>query len=271
MRYAVLQLTALALVALVPMPMLAAERDPNEYPFQWRVATGRTHVLWIGGGHWHETLSTAAALRRMLEGSDRFYVTYTEDCQVLTRLDRYDVVLLQAMLDTLSAEEERGLLDAVRAGKPLLVLHAASASFRRPPPAKPNDPLAEHPDFYRMLGGYVERHPPLGPIQVHLVDADHPVTKGLQDFVIEDELFLFRNLDSDNHVLLQADYEGTKRPLAWTRRWGQGRVLHVALGHGPKAAANVEFQRLIVRGVEWLVAKEPQGDSLRAKLLKPPS
>jgi uncharacterized protein len=252
-------LATLVLLASMLVPLRAAERDPSEYPFQWRIATGRTQVLWIGGGHWHETLDTAAVLRRKLENTDRFFVTYSEDHQSLSRLDRFDVVLLQAMLDALTTDEEKALLGAVRDGKPLLVLHAASASFRQPPPAKPNDPPAEHPEFYKMLGGYVERHPPLGPIQVHVVDADHAVTKGVEDFVIEDELFLFRTVEPDNPVLLQSDFQGSPRPLAWTRQWGKGRVLHIALGHGPKAAANAAFQQLVVQGLEWLTAKGPGG------------
>ncbi|MCU0872829.1 MAG: ThuA domain-containing protein [Pirellulaceae bacterium] len=237
---------------------LAAEKDPSEYPYEWRVADGRQRVLWLGGGHWHETLETAARLRRVLERDGRFHVTYSEDCQVLTRLDRYDAILIQAMLDSLTPEEERGLIAAVRGGEPLLVLHAASASFVKPPPAARNDPPAEHPDFYAMLGGYVQRHPPFGPVTVRVVAKDHPVTRGIGDFVIEDELFLFRNLQADNHVLLEADFQGTPRPLAWTRRCGQGKVLMIALGHGPKAAANASFQRLLVQGFDWLVAKEKE-------------
>ena len=135
-----------------------------------------------------------------------------------------------------------------------MAFHAASACFRKPPPAKKNDPVAEHPQFYEMLGGYVERHPPLGPIEVRVCPTDHPVTVGLNDFVIEDELFLFRGGPQDNHVLLDTVFEGKRRPLAWTRNSGEGRVLHVALGHGTKAAENPAFQPLILNGFAWLAS-----------------
>jgi hypothetical protein len=101
---------------------------------------------WLGGGHWHDTLETAAILRRLL--------------------------------------------------------------VRKPPPAKGGDPPAEHPQFYKMLGGYVQRHPPFAPIRVRVTAPDHAITQGMEDFVIEDELFLFRNLEPDNEVLLEAEFEG---------------------------------------------------------------
>jgi type 1 glutamine amidotransferase/sugar phosphate isomerase/epimerase len=197
-------------------------------------------------------------LRHVLEGNGRFHITYTEDTGALARLKPFDIILLNGMLAAITPEEEQSLLAAVRAGRPLLVLHAASASFRRPPPAKPNDPVAEHGEFYRMLGGYVERHPPFGPIRVRVTAPRHPVTRGLVDFEIEDELFLFRNLQPDNEVLLETDFEGAKRPLAWARTWGDGKVLHIALGHGPKAAANPAFQQLLAQGLAWLAGLPAQ-------------
>ncbi len=247
------------------LPARGADRDPEEHRYGWRVAEGRKHVLWVGGGHWHDTLATAAVMRLVLEGGGRFHVTYAEDTGVLARLQPYDIILLNGMLASIAPEEERGLLGAVRAGKPLLVLHAASASFRRSPPRPPGDPVAAHPEFYEMIGGYVERHPPLGPVRVRVTAPRHPVVEGLGDFEIVDELFLFRNLPADNEVLLETDFEGTKRPLAWTRTWGAGRVLHIALGHGPKAAANPALQRSIAQGLAWLAGLPATGPLVPAK------
>lgn len=255
--------SSLVLVILLSLVSVAraGEPVPGAYRYKWRLPEGRTRVLWVGGGHWHDTLATTAVLRGVLEGSGRFHITYTEDTGALARLKDFDIILLNGMLDSIAPEEEQSLLAAVREGRPLLVLHAASASFRRPPPAKPNDPVAEHPEFYQMLGGYVERHPPFGPVHVRVSVPQHPVTQGLADFEIADELFLFRNLQPGNEVLLEAEFEGTKRPLAWARKWGDGKVLHLALGHGPEAAANPVFQRLLAQGLAWLAGKQSQSIS----------
>lgn len=243
--------TLLAILCLATI-VSAAENHQDGYRYKWRIPEGKTHVLWMGGSHWHDTLQTASILRRVLERTGHYYVTYSEVSSVLTRLERFDVVILNGMLDSLEPDEEKSLLSTVHAGKPLLVLHAASACFLKPPPAKGVNPPADHPEFYKMLGGYVQRHPPFGPVSVHVKETEHPITKGLADFVIEDELFLFTNLEADNHILLEATHKGERCPVSWTRRWGDGRVFHLALGHNHKAATHASFQQLMVQGLDWL-------------------
>jgi len=250
------RVTLLAILCLATI-VSAAENHGDGYKYKWRIPEGKTHILWMGGGHWHDTLQTTAILRRVLEGRGRYYVTYSEDTSVLTRLDRYDVVVLNGMLDSLGSDEEKSLISTVQGGKPLFVLHAASACFLKPPPDKGVNPPVDHPEFYKMLGGYVQRHPPFGPVSVHVMETEHAITKDLTDFVIDDELFLFRNLEPDNHVLLEADYKGERCPLAWTRSWGDGRVFHLALGHNDKAATHASFQRLVVQGFDWLSLNLP--------------
>lgn len=112
-----------------------------------------------------------------------------------------------------------------------------------------------------MLGGYVWRHSPFGPVSVRVADSKHAITRRLNDFVIEDELFLFQNLEPDNKVLLKADHEGEQCPVAWTRRWGDARVFHLALGHNDKAASHESFQRLIAQGVDWLIGHNTKDDT----------
>ena len=113
----------------------SAEPTSSVHTFRWRQPEGKVQVLWIGGGHWHDTLETAAILRRALERTGQFHVTYTEDTRSLRSLDKYDVICLAGMLDSLAPTEEQALLDTVRQGTPFLAFHAASACFREPPPA----------------------------------------------------------------------------------------------------------------------------------------
>ena len=176
---------------VLPLRLHSAEPDPGQYQYKWRSPQDKTHVLWIGGGHWHDTLQTTSILRQVLESTGRFHVTYCEDTASLRRLDRYDVVLLNGMIDSFATDAEKALIESVNQGKPLFVLHAASACFRPPPPAKWDDPTRDHGDFFRMIGGYVLRHEPFGPFDVRVVDSQHPIVTSVTLFTIEDELFNF--------------------------------------------------------------------------------
>ncbi|TWU64599.1 ThuA domain-containing protein [Crateriforma conspicua] len=243
----------LVVVAALSLRSNGAEPDRDQYKYKWRLPEGRTHVLWVGGGHWHDTLQTASILRGVLEGSGRFHVTYSEDTASLKNLDRYDVVLLNGMIDRFAPGAERALVESVGRGRPLLVLHAASACFRSPPPAKQVDPTVGHENFFKMIGGYVLKHDPFGRFQVRITDPDHSIVASVESFEIEDELFEFRELREDNHVLLAAESDGHFRPIAWTRESGNQRVFHLSLGHNEKAAMYPVFQRLIVNGLDWLI------------------
>ena len=100
------RVTLLAILCLVTV-VSSAENPQGGHTYKWRVPEGKTHILWIGGGHWHDTLETTTILRRVLERTGRYHVTYSEDTSVLTRLDRYDVVVLNGMFDSLESNEEK--------------------------------------------------------------------------------------------------------------------------------------------------------------------
>ena len=255
MRTSIFLLAAVCTPLLTPMNLSSEEVQPAPPKFKWRVREGKVHVLWLGGGHWHDTASIVTAVRPALELENEYFVTYSEETSVLTRLQKYDVLVLNAMLGELAPAEEKALLEAVRKGMPLFVLHATSGSFLKP--GKKTDRAAEHPQFCEMIGGLFRKHPPLGPLRVKVAQPEHPITAGMKDFEIVDEQFLFQNLATDNDVVLEAEHEGGMQPLAWTRKWGQGKVFHLALGHDSRSARNPAFKRLVVNGLNWLTDDPP--------------
>ena len=46
-------------------------------------------------------------------------------------------------------------------------------------------------------------------------------------------------------------------PLAWTRRYGSGRVFYTALGHEASVWQDPRYQRMLLEAIRWSVA-EPQ-------------
>jgi type 1 glutamine amidotransferase len=45
--------------------------------------------------------------------------------------------------------------------------------------------------------------------------------------------------------------KGTVMPVAWTRRWGRGRVFYSSLGHTPEELDVPEARELLRRGMVW--------------------
>ena len=109
------------------------------------------------------------------------------------------------------------------------------------------------PAYTRMLGGRFLAHPEIGPeIQVRCVhrEASEGILNGVADFCIADELYLMEEFDTGRH-LLESEYDGFPRPLAWIKPFGMGRVFYSALGHSEAHISHPMLRRFVGNGIAW--------------------
>ena len=140
------------------------------------------------------------------------------------------------------------LVASVRGGKALIGIHCAADSF------------GTHQDYVAALGGRFRQHPAPLDIAVEFTDAAHPVTRGLEPFTVQDELYLFRDYDPARvHLLAQTRSfdDGGPVPVCWAREEGAGRVFYLSLGHFPAVMAAPAWQSLFQRGVLWALGRDP--------------
>jgi len=211
-------------------------------------------VLLIAGDDvapYHDWRDISEATRDVLVSCPRFDVKVCEDPLILesnSALKAYDVIVLTMFnrsLPTISGQAKENLLNFVKQGKGFYVQHLASASF------------SEWDEFGKLCGrkwvmgtsGHGER----SVFKVNIVNKQHPITQGLEDFEIFDELYSKLQGDSDIDVLVSAysDWSKQTEPLVFSRSYGQGRSVHNALGHDFKAIKNPSMQQIIRRAVEW--------------------
>jgi hypothetical protein len=210
-------------------------------------------VLLLGGDdvsahNWREISETT---REILVSAGKFDVKVCEDPLILessTALDGYDVIVMTIYSQRrpiIPGEAQENLLNFVKGGKGFFVQHLASASF----------PKWE--EFGKLCGRYwvmgTSGHGPRGVFAVKIVDEEHPITKGLDNFQADDELYARLQGSGEIHVLAEADSDFSKKtePLLFTLPYGKGRVVYNAFGHDRKALMNPSVQKIIVRGVEW--------------------
>jgi type 1 glutamine amidotransferase len=116
-------------------------------------------------------------------------------------------------------------------------------------------------NYREVMGGAYIGHPTLRPFKVRITNHDHPITMGIQDFIVNDEQH-YVAYDKDRKYILaeadnidQLDFEGrgTKSISAWAYDYGKGRVVFTGVGHTIHAlwvAQHIELQR---RAVKWLL------------------
>lgn len=151
-----------------------------------------------------------------------------------------------------SAEEEQSLSGFANRGGGLLGVHGGLVLNRPPEP-----PL--RPGMVELWGARFARHGPYGPFTVRIVDHHHPVTRGLSDFEVRDELFELEPLPPlGAHILAEADARGVAQPMAYTKTHGRGSLYYCALGHDPACWDHPSYQHLMASGVAWLAAQARQ-------------
>ena len=198
--------------------------------------------------NWREISETT---REVLVSTGRFDVRVCEDPAILesaSALKKYDVIafmLYNRNLPMLSDSGQENLLDFVKQGKGFYVQHLASASY------------GKWEEFGKLCGRHwvmgTSGHGPRSVFQCQITATTHPITKGLKNFAISDELYAKLQGDEEIEVLVKADSDWSNRtePMVFVRNYGKGRSVHNALGHDGKAITNAGCRTLIARGVEW--------------------
>jgi len=116
-------------------------------------------------------------------------------------------------------------------------------------------------NYREVMGGAYIGHPPLRPFRVRVVNGEHPITRGVQEFMVNDEQHYVTYDKDPKYVLLESEnvdgleYEnhGKKSVAGWAYDYGQGRVVFTAVGHTNHAMwipAHFELQK---RAVRWLL------------------
>ena len=129
----------------------------------------------------------------------------------------------------------------------LLALHAATICF---------DDWIE---FRRILGAWWDwghsGHAPLQHHTMHVRSAAHPITQGLGDFVIQDELYTNARITDAVEPLIDAAWEAARHPILWVRQYANARVCYNALGHGREAFEHATNRVLLQRGALWVLGR----------------
>jgi type 1 glutamine amidotransferase len=220
----------------------------------------KIRVLILSGRNNHEWQSTTPQLVKIYEESGRFDVEVTEAPDTLS----YAILKgFNAVVSNWSAwpehdyrwpeAAERGLMKFIEEGGGFVVVHAASATFY------------DWPEYQNLVGttwGDSTKHGKIAPHQIVITDNLHPVTNGMADFWITDELWVHAGVNSELNVLAESYSDtansgrGMMEPALHWKALGKGRMFHSILGHNPRAMKNSGLKTLILRGTEWAASGE---------------
>jgi hypothetical protein len=168
---------------------------------------------------------------------------------------QFDVLLFYDMVQEIDDAQKAAFLNVLNEGKAIVFLHHSLVSYQ------------DWDEFEKIIGGrYVltnkdqdsstYRHDV--DIPVTLVEKDHPITRGMDDFVIRDEVYgNFRVLPTV-HPLLMTTHPESGDIIGWTNSYGKSRIVYIQLGHDHLAFENSNYRRLIKQTIEWVQKHDSQ-------------
>ena len=196
--------------------------------------------------------------------SNLFRVDCTQDVTkdfTIEKLENYDIVMFYTT-GKLPIEEKT--LDYFfntwlkEKGHGFLGTHSAADTFK------------DYKPYWDMIGGTFNGHPwgSGSTVTISVHEPDHPAVSGWgAEFTIQDEIYQFKNWQPEKvRVLMSLNMAKTKLkkpyhvPICWVKSYGEGRCMHMSLGHREDVWTNKTYQNSLLGGIKWILRQE-EGES----------
>lgn len=221
--------------------------------------TTQMQVLVVTGGHGFER----DAFFRIIESySDIEYkeLVQPEANQFYSSpsIKEYDALVLYDMVQEITDEQKKAFIRLLENGKGVVFLHHSLASYQ------------DWDEFEKIIGGrYLleskskdgEEYPASTfkhdvDVPVKIIDVKHPVTKGMSDFIIHDEVYGYFKVLPQVHPLLSTTHSESGKIIGWTNHYGNSRIVYIQLGHDHQAYGDHNYRRLVRQAIEWVAGRE---------------
>jgi hypothetical protein len=215
-------------------------------------------VLVVTGGHDYDTLAFFT-MWNQLPGIKYSHVKQPEANRLLETggMSSYDVIVFYDMQREISDTQKSAWIDLLSKGKGMVFLHHSIVSY----------PFWN--TYLEMVGGRYheisfEKNGIKQPasnythdltMEISVLDENHPITRGLPNFKIEDEAYGNLEVQDNVHVLLANKHPKATQKAMWTNEFEKSRIVYMAFGHDHKSYENPNFQLLLSRSIQWVCSQ----------------
>ncbi len=212
-------------------------------------------VLILSGKNNHEWQKTTPVLHSTYNKAGLFLSYITEQPDTLTYIDykKHDVIVSNwncwpdGQLRWTS-EQEAAFERYINEGGGAVFIHAGASSFNG------------WEGYHKIgIGRWGDKTSHGKPTVGKVIDLnhDHPVTQGISEFYIMDEIWENTDIHPSAQPLAritatdEEDRHAIEESSVFVNHIGKGRSFYTTLGHDDRAFFNTGFQTLMLRGTEW--------------------
>lgn len=164
----------------------------------------------------------------------------------------FDAVVFYDMPKTISEDEKESYHKLLKLGKGLLFLHHSQCSYQ------------DWAEFKTIVGGkyHEEKNSPQTSTYQHdvtftvkITGIKHPVTKGIKDFEILDEVYGNTEVLPGVITLLTTDHPQSSKIIGWTHTKENSRIVYIQPGHDKNGWFNPNYQKLVKQAIAYVSEK----------------
>jgi len=205
-------------------------------------------VVW-GGWDGHKPKKFANIIEDWLKTKNVNY-QIAEGVEVYDDLDsllKYDLIIQSVTTGELHWKQEENLTKAVKSGVGIAGAHGGLG-----------DSFRNNTSYQFMIGGQWVSHPG-NKVKFEVEILKDELTKGVNNFEVETEQY-YMHIDPNIDIIAQSRFTGDPypwienvvMPVAWKKKYGNGKVFYISLGHDPEEFLNYnEAWTLLTRGFIW--------------------
>ena len=207
-------------------------------------------VVW-GGWDGHKPEKFANIIEDWLKTQNANY-QITEGVEVYDDLDsllEFDLIIQSVTMGDLHWKQEENLTKAVKSGVGIAGAHGGLG-----------DSFRNNTSYQFMIGGQWVSHPG-NKVKFEVEILKDELTKGVNNFKVETEQY-YMHVDPNIDIIAQSKFtsdpypwiENVVMPVAWKKKYGNGKVFYISLGHDPNEFLKYnEAWTLLTRGFIWAV------------------
>lgn len=174
-------------------------------------------------------------------------------------IQKFDAIVFYDMPEQviLTKTQKQNFLKFFNEGAPALFLHHSLLSYR------------EWDEFPKIIGGrYYNKYPLITEqgdtmqsvyqhdvhYNVNIEDPEHPITLGMEDFEIQDEVYKHYEVNKDVKVLLTTEHPLSGHQLGWINTYGNSQIVFLMNGHNESAYENQNYRKLLHNAIHWVAS-----------------
>jgi len=164
----------------------------------------------------------------------------------------YDAVVFYDLPKSITEAEKESYHKLLKLGKGLVFLHHSLASYQ------------DWDEFKTIIGGkyHEEANSPQSStyqhdvtFQVMIKDPKSPVTKGVADFEILDEVYGNTEVLPNVTILLTTNNQKSSATIGWTHKKENSRIVYIEPGHDNHSWTNPNYQQIVRQAIEFVAEK----------------